>query len=149
MKIRSSTIFIGLPILFLFVLLHASAQAQEQAIPAGKLDTARTAATVRKENVDGIQVMRLWELESKELWPQIAVLRVSNASYLKFSQDPQGFMKFVNEHKIFSKDVIIAGPWVSLSSVEAKAGPSDWVLTLIHGKKSTMIVAALPQLMQQ
>jgi hypothetical protein len=101
------------------------------------------------KNVGGKQVLRLWQLEGTDEFPQISVLRLSNANYLKFSQNPKGFMKFVNEHRVFSKDVIIAGPWVSLSSVDQKDGPSDWVLMLVHGKMSTMIVAALPQLKQE
>ena len=94
-------------------------------------------------------MMKLWQVEGKEVWPQVSVLRVSNAQYLKFSQDPKGFMDFVNVHKLFSKPVIVAGPWVSLSSVDQKDDSSDWVLTLLHGKRSTMIVAALPQLKQE
>jgi hypothetical protein len=101
------------------------------------------------EKVNGTQVMRIWQVEGKDIWPQISVLRVSNATYLKFSQDPKGFMKFVNEQKVFSKDVIVAGPWVSLSSVDQKDASPDWVLTMVHGKRSTIIVAALPQLKQE
>jgi len=61
-------------------------------------------------------------------------------------QDPKKFVKFVNVNKFFSKDVITAGPWVTLSSVEQDEDSPDWLLTLLHGKMSTMIVSALPEL---
>ena len=107
------------------------------------MKTARSKAPLQWENVGDTQVLRLWQSEE---YPQTSILRVSNAAYRKFFQDPKGFMAFVNEHNIFSKDVIVAGPWVSLSSVDQKDNPPDWVLTLVHGKRSTMIVAALPEL---
>jgi hypothetical protein len=109
----------------------------------------RSDVSVKWENVDGPQALRVWQLEGPNIYPQISVLRVSNDAYLKFSQDPKSFMNFVNAHKVFSKDVIVAGPWVSLSSVDQKSNPPDWVLTIVHGKKSTMIVSALPQLKQE
>lgn len=98
------------------------------------------------KEVKGTQLMRTWQVEGKNVWPQIALLRVSNAQYIKFSQDPIGFMRFVNAYGVFSKPVIIAGPWVTLSSVEPKVASPDWLLIMVHGKTSRMIVAALPQL---
>jgi hypothetical protein len=55
-------------------------------------------------------------------------------------------MEFVNKHHVFSKDVIVVGPSVALSSLGRKEDSQDLVLTLVHGKKSTMIVSAVPQL---
>jgi len=107
------------------------------------MKTPRSDASFQWENKGGEQVLRLWQ---KDVYPQIALLKVSNVSFLKFFQDPKSFMAFVNEHQVFSKAVIVAGPWVSLSSVDQKDQQPDWVLTLVHGKMSTMIVAALPQL---
>ena len=102
-----------------------------------------------KMDADGTQVMKVWKEEAANVWPQVAVLRVTNATYLKFSQDPRAFMKFVNAQNVFSKPVIEAGPWVSLSSVEPKDAMPEWLLTTVHGKRSTMIVAALPLLNQE
>jgi hypothetical protein len=104
--------------------------------------------SVQWENVDGMQVAKLWLLEGPSTWPQVTIVRVSNATYLQFSQDPQSFVDFVNKQKFFSKPVIEAGPWVTLSSVE-QTQPTTWVLTLMHGKRSTLIVSALPQLMME
>jgi hypothetical protein len=97
---------------------------------------------------NGTHAMKVWELEGKDVWPQIAILRVSNSTYFKFFQDPRGFMKFVNAKQLFSKPIIIVGPWVTLSSTDQKLDPIMWVLTLVHKKESTMYVAALPQLQQ-
>jgi hypothetical protein len=110
------------------------------------MKAGRSDASLQWEKVGDEQVLKLWKLEGPEKYPQISVLRVSNITYLKFFQDAKGFMEFVNEHPIFSKPVIVAGPWVSLSSADQKDEPADWVLTLVHGKMSTAIVAALPQL---
>lgn len=98
---------------------------------------------------DGMEVLRVWELDGPSAYPQVSVLRVSNAAYSEFSRDPKGFMKFVNLHQIFPKPVIVSGPWVTLSAIDQKADQPGWVLTIVHGKLSTMIVSALPQLMQE
>jgi len=100
---------------------------------------------------DGVQVLKIWQLEEADKYPQISVLRVSNAEYLKFFQDPKGFVKFINANQVFSKPVKVAGPWVTLSSYNPKnpKDDPDWVLTLVHGKLSYMVVSALPQLTQE
>src|SRR5215470_10506578 len=85
--------------------------------------------------------------EDEDKFPQVTILRVTNATYIKLLQDPQSLMEFVNKHKMFAKDVIQVGPWVSLSSVGKEQPPKCWVLTLLHGKLSTMLVSALPQIM--
>jgi hypothetical protein len=135
--------------LFSLVLVEGPISPQQKAILTGATAAGRPDVSINWENVDGRQVLRVWQLEGPNIYPQISVLRVSNDAYLKFSQDPKGFMNFVNAHKVFSKDVIVAGPWVSLASVDQKTNPPDWVLTIVHGKKSTMIVSALPQLKQE
>lgn len=98
---------------------------------------------------EGVEVLRVWELEGKDAYPQLAVVRVSNVDYYEFSKDPKEFMSFVNAKKIFSKDVIFSGPWVTLSAIDQKADQLGWVLTLLHGKLSWMIVSALPRLLQE
>jgi len=96
-----------------------------------------------------MEVLKVWELEGPDAYPQVSVLRVSNDVYFEFSRDPKEFMRFVNLHEIFPKAVIVSGPWVSLSAIDQKADQPGWILTLVHGKLSTMIVSALPQLMQE
>lgn len=99
------------------------------------------------KKAEGIPVLRLWD--DPDVYPQTAVARMSHSEYLSFSKDRERFMEFVNKNKIFGKDVIFAGPWVSLSSDEFESHPSEWMVTMLHGKKSTIIVAALPQLEEE
>lgn len=115
----------------------------------GHMKTVRSEAPLKWQNVEAGQVVRLWQLEGPTAYPQVSVMRVSNSQYLKFSQNPRAFMEFVNQKKVFSKAVIEAGPWVTLSSVDQQGAPLEWVLTLLHGKRSTLIVAALPELKQE
>jgi hypothetical protein len=99
------------------------------------------------EKLEDVRVLRVWQFEDKDKFPQVTILRVTNSTYIKLLQDPQSLMEFVNKHKMFAKDVIKVGPWVSLSSVDKEQPPKCWVLTLLHGKLSTMLVSALPQIM--
>jgi hypothetical protein len=105
------------------------------------MKTTKSKATLRWTEVDEIPVLKLWQ--DPDQYPQTAVMTVSGSEYLKFSEDPKGFMKFVNDHHIFPKPVNFAGPWVSLSSVDQQNVSSEWVLTLGHGRRSTMTVTAL------
>ncbi|MBV8051436.1 MAG: hypothetical protein JOZ80_09620 [Acidobacteriaceae bacterium] len=96
--------------------------------------------------VDGIPVLKVWELNPHDEFPEISILKLTNEEYQKFAKHPKGFVEFVNKHKIFSKPVIVAGPWVTLSSVEEEPETHGWILTGVHGKLSTLIISALPQL---
>ena len=96
----------------------------------------------------GVKVLRVWQLGPPDTWPQEALMEMPNDVYRQYSQDPQGFMGFVNNSKVFSKDIILAGPWVTLSSFDGKGVSSDWIITMVHGKRSWMVVSALPKLMQ-
>jgi hypothetical protein len=139
-------VLLGLCILFLLPTQPRSAQQTEQ-----KTEPKKMTALKWVKLKDGTQILRIWQLERPDAYPQIAVLRISNAKYLKYFEDPKGFMEFVNANEVFSKPVNTAGPWVTLSSYNPdnpKADP-DWALTLVHGKLSTMIVSALPQLNQE
>ncbi len=101
---------------------------------------------IKWETAEGIPVLKVWELNGDDVFPQTILLRVTNDAYRRFFNNPKGFMNFLNAHKIFSKDVIVAGPWVTLSSVEQQPEPREWILTVGHGHSSTIFVAALPQL---
>ncbi len=108
------------------------------------MKTAELEAPLKWTAVDKIPLLKLWKDPGQ--YPETAVMTVSHSDYLKFSKDPKGFMKFVNDHHVFSKPVIFAGPWVSLSPLEQKNELREWVLTMIHGRRSTMTVAALQKL---
>ena len=115
----------------LLVMILWPARAKQEGIP--KENGARAKASIQWETVDGSRVLRLWQVEGPQSWPQITVMRVSNATYQKYFQDPKKFVKFVNVNKFFSKDVITAGPWVTLSVGVAAEVPGndvgpDWIL---------------------
>lgn len=105
--------------------------------------------SVKWQRIDDIPVLKLWELDGADIFPQVSILRVSNEAYRKFSKHPKEFVEFLNKNRIFSKPVIIAGPWVTLSSVEEESEPPGWVLTAVHGHMSTVVVSALPQLQRK
>jgi hypothetical protein len=132
--------------LFMCVVMLWPVKAKQEAAPMANDNATTAKSSIQWETVDGSQVLKLWQLEGPKSWPQTTIVRVSNETYKKYSQDPRKFVKFVNVHKFFSKDVITAGPWVTLSSVEQDVDSPNWVLTLVHGKASTLIVSALPQL---
>jgi len=119
-------------------------RAQIRTNPTGKSAQEQSKITLQWELAEGTQVMRLWKVEGADVWPQIAILRMSNDDYLRFFQDPKGFMKFVNDQKVFSKDVIEVEPWVTLSSVDLKAHSPKWLLTVRHRVHSRICVSALP-----
>jgi hypothetical protein len=99
------------------------------------------------EPVGDIDVVKLWKLEGPNTWPEIVIVRMSNAEYQKYSHDPNAFMDFANKNALFSKPAILAGPWVGLSYVDKhEPPPDDWILLAEHGKMSSLIVAALPKL---
>jgi hypothetical protein len=106
----------------------------------------KPSSSVQWQLFDGIPVLKVWELDGHDSFPQVSILKVSNQEYEKFAKHPKGFVEFLNKHKLFSKPVIVAGPWVTLSSVEEEPETDGWILTGIHGKLSTVIVSALPQL---
>jgi hypothetical protein len=113
------------------------------------------------ENVDGTeyQVLRIWRLrhrledcasEGKDgRLPEIAMLWISNSDYHKHMHSARDFMKFVNEKRFFSKDVLFLGPWITLSSPDEEEAPTEWLLTLEHGKRSTLVVTAVPRLKRE
>jgi hypothetical protein len=47
---------------------------------------------------DGFELIRLWETPDGPKQPEIAILRMSDAVYEKFHEDPQAFLE---DHKVF------------------------------------------------
>jgi hypothetical protein len=96
------------------------------------------------ETVKGIRVLRAWQIEGRNTYPQISLLWVSTSDFQKFLHDPGELHKFVNEQKVFSKDVLTVGPWVTLSAVDETDDKAGYFLTLVHTSHSRMTVSALP-----
>jgi hypothetical protein len=135
--------FLGLCILFLLPSKPGSAQQTEQKTEQKKMTPLKWVKLK-----DGVHMLRVGQLEAGE-YPQISVLRVSNATYLKFFQDPEGFLNFVNENQVFPDRAEKVASWVSLSSYVPKDEADGWVLTCVHGKTTLMACSALTQLNQE
>jgi hypothetical protein len=97
---------------------------------------------------DGVRLLQVWKLDGPDTYPQVALLRVSIDFYLKYLRDPDSLVGYVNERNVFSKPVICAGPWVGLLSVKGKEYPPKIVITVVHSKRSTMILSAIPDLVE-
>lgn len=78
--------------------------------------------------VDGLEVIRLWETPDGPKKPEVAILRLSDAMYEKFHEDPQVFLE---EHKVFP---------FTLRRVDLVHSPQKKTL---RNKSCTMIGAAL------
>jgi hypothetical protein len=117
---------------------------QSQIDPQSQQSEFETPVWQQIEGTD-VQVLRGWPSPDGK-FPEVSVLRTSHATYTRFAQESQTYMNFLNDNKVFSKDVIFIGPWVTLSSAGETNHPPNWVLSLMHGKKSTVLTAALPQL---
>jgi hypothetical protein len=77
--------------------------------------------------VDGLEVLRLWETPDGPKKPEIAILRMSDAIYEKFHEDPQAFLE---KHKVFP---------FTLRRVDLVHSPQKKILT---NKSDPMIGAA-------
>jgi len=96
------------------------------------------------ETVGAIKVLRIWQLDSPDTYPQIAILRVTNDDYQKFVQNPDALRQFANKTKVFPKDVNKVGPWESLSNLNY-ADPPGFVITLLHQRTSMIVVAGVQE----
>lgn len=100
--------------------------------------------TPRWQTIGNARVLRVWEVEGPDKYPQIALLWVSTDDLQKFSHDPLDLLKFVNDHKVFSKAVITVGPCVTLSAVDETSDTPGWIITAVHTQHSRMTMSALP-----
>lgn len=96
------------------------------------------------ETYENIKVLRVWQIEGKDAYPQIALAQVSDQDFQKFVQDPAALVQFVNRHKVFEDDVRTASPWASLMSTNDAEDPSQWLLTFSHSRASSMAIASQP-----
>jgi len=94
--------------------------------------------------VGAVKVLRIWQLDPPDTYPQVAVLLVTNDDYQKFVQNPDGLRQFANINKVFSKDIKKVGPWETLSNLNY-ADPPGFVFTLVHQKTSMMVVAGVQE----
>jgi hypothetical protein len=92
----------------------------------------------------GTQVLRVWQLEGKDKYPHVALLRVPNDTYQGFAQKPTSLVDFLNANAIFPDKVNGTGPWVALSSFNNTVSVPGYILTMVHQKTSLAAVTAHP-----
>lgn len=79
---------------------------------------------------DGVEVLRLFDADVGPTWPEIAVLRLSEAKYEEFRKDET---EFVNSRHVFSKDTRSVMGLSRPNRAKAKKGKADdWYVTLDH-----------------
>ena len=100
--------------------------------------------SVQWQMIAGVEVLRAWQVEGADKYPQVALLRVKTNDFHKFTNNPADLRDFVNDNKVFSKPVIEVGPCVTLSSVDETGDSAGWVVTMLHTAHSRMTVSALP-----
>ncbi len=128
-------------LLLLLLQGHGSASAQQK---TSQQDYPASAQSLKWVTVENIKVLRVWQIDGKDTYPQIALAQVTNQDFQNFVQDPNKLVTFVNKHKVFPVDVRTASPWASLMSANANGDPNTWLLTFSHGKLSSMAIASQP-----
>jgi hypothetical protein len=96
------------------------------------------------ETFENIKILRVWQIDGKDVYPQIALAQVSDKDFQKFVQNPAELVTFVNKHKVFEEEVKTASPWASLMSTNDAGDPSEWLLTFSHSRASSMAIASQP-----
>lgn len=107
-------------------------------------DNRSSEQSLHWQTIGDIGVLRVWQIEGADKYPQVSILRVTTDDFHKFTNSPPELRKFVNKNKVFSKAVIAVGPCVALSSVDETGDAAGWIVTLVHTAHSKMTVSALP-----
>jgi hypothetical protein len=78
-------------LLFSLLLLQGfrPAYAQQKTLQTEEHAQSQYRGSLKWEKLENTQVLKLWELAGKDVYPQVA--KLSNQDYLNFLQDPQGF----------------------------------------------------------
>ena len=95
---------------------------------------------------NGTQVLRVWQLEDRDKYPHIALLRVSSATYQGYAQNPRSLVEFANANQIFPDTLKGSGPWVALASFGHASTVPGYILTLVHQKACLIGVTAHPDI---
>jgi|ERR1700674_132900 len=82
---------------------------------------------------DGVQVLRLWEIDGGPKWPQLAILRLPVKEYKEFLERP---VDYLNDHKVYppeypAKKVILC------NKNQPKPSNSECIISLFHTPNST------------
>ena len=97
-------------------------------------------STLQWETFDGLQVLRVWQLEGESVEPHVVIVKVPPDRSQSYASDPTQLMDFVNRNKLFPADVKQIG---SISSLSFGAGQSypQYLYVLTHSLRSTMSVS--------
>ena len=87
---------------------------------------------------DGVQVLRLWEIDGGPKWPQIAILRLPVKEYKEFLEHP---VDYLNDHKVYppkypAKKVILC------RTNHPEPPNSECLVSLFHTPNSTSSASA-------
>lgn len=82
---------------------------------------------------DGVQVLRLWEIDGGPKWPEIAILRLPVKEYKEFLEHP---VDYLNDHKVYppqypAKKVILC------KTNHPEPANKECIITLMHSPNST------------
>src|SRR3981081_3845443 len=87
---------------------------------------------------DGVQVLRLWEIDGGPKWPQIAILRLPVKEYKEFLEHP---VDYLNDHKVYPPEY--PAKRVILCKTNHPAPPSsECMVSLFHTPNSTSSASA-------
>ncbi len=94
---------------------------------------------------EALHVLRVWQLnEAGHKWPETAILRALTTGARQLAEDPAVLLQFLNDNDVFSKDVNVVTPQVSVQPGLALCNPPHWNFIVLHGKASNAVVVQVP-----
>ena len=98
------------------------------------------ASDLRWETVEGLQVLRVWQLEGANVEPHIVLVKVSPERSQSYLSDPSQLLAFVNNNSLFPAPVQQVASISSLSFGVGQSYP-QYLYVLSHSLRSTMSVS--------
>ncbi|HXM21943.1 MAG TPA: hypothetical protein VN948_11845 [Terriglobales bacterium] len=96
-------------------------------------------------NGETLDVLRVWQLnDAGHKWPQAAILRALTTGAKQLAEDHTVLLQFLNDNDVFSKDVKVVSPQVSVPPGPAPCNPPHWDFIVVHGRASTARVIQVP-----
>src|SRR5439155_24011013 len=88
---------------------YGPAYAQQKTVQAEEPAHSQYRGSLRWEKLENAQLLKRWQLAVKDVYPQVAIVRVSNQYYIKILQAPQDKVTFVSQHDVVAKKAVVAG----------------------------------------
>ena len=120
---------------------------------AGKQKTSKSATwehTTFKTNkgTEQVLVLRLWDSDAADpKWPQLALLRLSPASYKELQKDPNLLKSFIDGRSVFNAAVTITEGCKLPESQDDNSDDLSWLVTVSHRQSRCSCVALREQAM--